>query len=635
MLRGIHKASSTWLGKGLLALVMGFLIISFAIWGIGDIFRGVTRDAALTIGGTKITVEQLREYYTNQLRQISRRAGRQIAPDQARALGIDRQLISQLVAETTLDEQAKALGLGVSNAEIASRITADPNFRGLTGQFDRARFEELIREAGFTESRYVEEQRRVMLRRQLAQSLVGEVHVPAIAVAAIDRFQNEQRSIDYVPLGPAQAGDVPVPSADMLAKYFEEHKLLFRAPEYRKVTLLSLSPTDIAKPDTVSDAEAKKYYEQHKAQYGTPEKRELRQIVYPNAEEAKAARERVAKGASFDDLVKDRGLKASDTDVGMVAKAAVIDPAIADAAFALKPSEISAPVAGRFGTVLLQVGKIEPGTQKSFEDVAAQIKRAIAEANAKTQVGDLRDKIEDERAAGATLVEAGKKFGVKTRIIETDRSGRAPDGQPIPGLPQRPDPVASAFATDIGVDNDALQLPNGGYLYYDVTTIMRSRERNLDEVKDQVAKRWRDDEIAKRLTAKTDDMLGKLKVGSALAEVASGAGLKVETAKGLQRGKPAGFLPAKVIAAVFHTPKDAPGVADGNAETERYVFRVTDVTDPKPDPASAQYKAVTDSLKNSYSDDITAEYIARLENEFGIEVNQAAINQVIGGSTTQ
>ena len=111
-------------------------------------------------------------------------------------------------------------------------------------------------------------------------------------------------------------------------------------------------------------------------------------------------------------------------------------------------------------------------------------------------------------------------------------------------MPQTPNVVAAAFASDVGVDNDALQLPDGGYLYYDVTGITPSRERTLAEVKDQVEQHWRDDEIAKRLSAKTDDMLGKLKAGASLAELAIGAGVKVETATGLQRGKPADKVPA-------------------------------------------------------------------------------------------
>ncbi len=636
MLRGIHKASSTWLGKALMAAVMGVLVISFAIWGIGDIFRGFGRNSAIKIGGTEISLEQFRDYYNDKLRQLSRRAGRPIAPEQARALGFDRQILSELVVETALDEQAKALRLGISNAEVSDRIVNDPNFKGVSGQFDRMRFEEVIRDAGYTESRYVEEQRRKMLRRQLALSIAGEVQPPAAAMAALDQYQNEQRSIDYLTLGPAQAGDIAAPAADALEKYFDEHKALFRAPEYRKVTVLSLSPADIAKPEEVSDADAKTYYEQHKAQYGAPEKREVRQIVYPNSEEAKAARERLAKGESFDDLVKARGLKVSDTDLGMVTKAAIIDPKIADAAFALKPTDVSEPVTGQFGTVLLTVGKIEPGTQKSYDEVAAQIKREIAENRARSQIGDLRDKIEDERAAGATLAEAGKKFGVKTRVIDAvDRSGRGSDGKPVADLPPRPNLVAAAFATDVGVDNDALQLPNGGYLYYDVTGITPSRERPLAEVKDQVEQHWRDDEIGKRLAAKTEDLLGKLKTGVSLADVAASAGVKVEAASGLQRGKPADKLPSNVVLAVFQMPKDGAASAEGNSQTERYVFRVTGVTDPKLDPASPQGKAIASALQNSYSDDLTAEYITRLESQFGIDVNQAAVNQVIGGGSNQ
>jgi peptidyl-prolyl cis-trans isomerase D len=636
MLRGIHKASSTWLGKGIMAVVMLVLIGSFAIWGINDIFRGFGSNAALTIGDTKISLEQFREYYNDKLRQFSRRAGRPITPDQARAFGFDRQLIGQLVAETTLDEQAKALRLGISNAEISDRIVNDPNFKGVSGQFDRMRFEQVIRDAGYTEGRFVDEQRRTILRRQIALSIAGDVKVPAAAVTALNQYQNEQRSIDYLALGPAQAGDIAAPAADVLEKYFDEHKVLFRAPEYRKITVLSLSPADIAKPDEVSDADAKAYYEQHKAAYGTPEKRELRQIVYPNAEDAKAARDKIAKGASFDDLIKERGLKASDTDLGAVTKAAIIDPAIADAAFALKPGDVSAPITGQFGTVLLTVGKIEPGSQKSYDEVAPQIKREIAEARARSQIGDLRDKIEDERAGGATLVEAGKKFGVKTRVIDAvDRAGNGPDGKAIADLPKQPNVVVSAFATDVGVDNDALQLQNGGYLYYDVTGITPSRERTLAEVKDQVAQRWRDDEIGTRLKAKADDLLGKLRAGVSLADVAKSAGVAVETASGLQRGKPADKLPQTLITAAFQAPKDGSGSAEGDAQTQRYLFRVTGVTDAAFDFASPQGKALMSTLQNSYSDDLTSEYIARLESQFGVDVNQTAVNQIVGGGTGQ
>ena len=506
MLRGIHKASSTWLGKIVLAAIMGVLVISFAIWGIGDIFRGFGVNSVAKIGNTEISIEQFRQYYTDKLQQYGRQLGRPVTPDQARALGLDRRILGQLAAEVTLDEQSKSLRLGLSDAEISQRITSDPTFRGPNGQFDRGRFEQMIRQAGFSEPRFVDEQRRVMLRRQIAQSVSGELRVPTTAMAAIYQFQNEKRAIEYLALGPAQAGDVAAPTAGELGKYFDDRKVLFRAPEFRKITLLALTPSDIAKPDAVTDAEAKTYYEQRKSTYGAPERRVLRQMVFPNAEEAAAARERIAKGLSFSDLAKERDLKDSDTEVGMVAKSDIIDPAVADAAFELKAGEVSAPVKGQFGTVLLLVDKIEPGQQKTYEDVAAQIKREIAEARARTDMGNLRDKIEDERAGGATLAETAKKLGLKSVTLEAvDRSGRAPDGKVIAELPKTPDVVNAAFTTDVGVDTDALQLPGNGFLWYDVTGITPSRERPLDEVKDQVAARWRDDEIGKRLQAKADD----------------------------------------------------------------------------------------------------------------------------------
>ena len=167
-----------------------------------------------------------------------------------------------------------------------------------------------------------------------------------------------------------------------------------------------------------------------------------------------------------------------------------------------------------------------------------------------------------------------------------------------------------------------------------MTGITPSRERPLDEVKDQVAARWRDDEIAKRLQAKADDLVGKLKAGTSLTQVASEAGLKVETANDLQRGKSGGFVPAKAIEAVFRTPKGTPASAEGGKETERFVFRVTDVADPPFDAGTPQGQAITTTLQSSYTDDLVGEYIARLENDFGVTVNQTALNQVIGGGVT-
>lgn len=642
MLRGIHKATSTWLGKAVMAVVMGFLILSFAIWGIGDIFRGFGANSVAKIGGTDISIEQFRQFYTDKVQQLGQQLRRPITPDQARGLGLDQRFLGQMLAEAAFDEEARNLRLGLSDKTIAARIMDDPNFKGLNGQFDRGRFEQIIRNAGFSEQRYVAEQRNVLLRRQIAQSISGELPVPKTMIDAVNRYQNERRSIEYVLLGAAQAGNIPDPSAEELTKYFDERKVTFRAPEYRKVTLLALTPAELAKPDAISDADAKAFYDQRKDSFGVAEKREVRQIVFPKAEEAAAAEEKIKKGATFDDIVKERGINAADTNLGLVTKRDIIDPAVADAAFALQTGQVSAPIKGTFGTVLVSVGKIEPGSQKSYEEVAQQIKQQLAEQRARNEINNLRDKIEDERAGGATLAETAKKLNLKATEIEAvDRSGRAPDGNPVAAIPRSPDAIGAVFGSDVGVDSEALQLPDGGFLYYDVTNITRSRERTLDEVKDQVIARWRADELAKRLKATADDMLGKLKgakpnegksnEGLPLAQLASENGLKVETAFGLQRGQAAAGLPASVSDAAFKIGKDEFGIADSDNGDRRYIFRVTEISVPPINPQGASPEQLKANLQASYADDVIGQYLARLENDLGVKINQQAVNQVVGG----
>src|ERR1700724_1006823 len=172
MLRGMRKASSNWLGKIIMSVVMGVLILSFAVWGIADIFRGFGQSTLAKIGGTEISTEQFRQLYTEKLQQLGRQFGRPLTMDQARAFGLDRQVLQQTIAEAALDEEARRLGLGQSDAETMRLIVSDPNFKGVNGNFDPARFQAMIRQAGFSEQRYVADQRPVSLRRPIADTIM-------------------------------------------------------------------------------------------------------------------------------------------------------------------------------------------------------------------------------------------------------------------------------------------------------------------------------------------------------------------------------------------------------------------------------------------------------------------------------
>jgi peptidyl-prolyl cis-trans isomerase D len=628
----MRKASSNWLGKTIMAVVMGVLIISFGVWGIGDIFRGFGQSTLATIGHTEISINEFRQLYTDKLQQIGRQFGRPLTSEQARAFGIDRQVLQQTIAEAALDEEARRLGLGQSDAETMRMIFSDPNFRGVGGAFDPARFQATIRQFGFSEQRYVADQRRVSLRRQIAGTISAGLEPPKMMIEALSRFQNEQRSIEYVKLDAAQAGTIDQPSPETLAGYFDDHKTQFRAPEYRKISFVAITPEEIGKWSDVSDEDAKKLFEQRRDRLGTPEKREVSQIVFPNMEEASAARTRITSGLSFEDLAKERGLNPSDVGLGMIAKSAIIDPAIAEPAFSLPSGEVSQPLQGKFGAALVKIGKIEPGVEPSYESVASNLKKDIATERARKSVGELHDRMEDERGGGASVIEASQKLGLTAVTIDAvDRSGRLPSGQLVANIPRGLDVVSQAFNSDVGVDNDPIQF-NGGYVWYDVLGITPSRERSLDEVKDQVEARWRDDQISSRLRTRATEMVQKLEQGGTLASEAAAAGMKVETASGFKRDASLPGVPAGAITAAFRTAKDGVGQTSGAGAGEWIVFRVTDVSVPPVDLASDDIKKLKATLERGLTDEQVAQYVTKLEADIGTTINQVAFAQVTGAN---
>lgn len=627
----MRKASSNWLGKTIMAVVMGVLIISFGVWGIADIFKGFGQSTVAKVGGTEISLNEFRQIYTDRLQQISRQFGRPLSPEQARAFGLDRQVLQQTIAEAALDEEARRLGLGQSDDQIRQLIMNDPNFKGVGGNFDPNRFQSVIRNFGYTEQRYVSEQRKVSLRRQITGTIGAGLEPPKAMLDVLTRFQNEQRAIEFVRLDAAQAGTIDAPSPEALAAYFEDHKVQFRAPEYRKIAFVVVSPEEIGKWSEVSDEDAKKVFDQRKDRLGTPEKRQIQQIVFPNAAEAQAARERLTSGTSFEDLGKERGLSASDVDLGLVTKSS-LDPAVGDAVFALPAGEISQPIQGRLGTSIVKVEKIEPGVEANYASVAADIKREIATERARVKVADLRDKMEDERGGGASVIDAAQKLGLTAVTIDAvDRSGRAPSGQPVSGIPQGLDVVSQAFNTDVGVDNDSISF-KGGYVWYDVLAITPSRDRNLDEVRDQVEARWRQDQIATKLKAKATEMVQKLESGGKLADEAAAIGAKVETATGFKRDDSPASVPATVVSAAFRVAKDGVGQSPVTGGTEVIVFRVTEIVDPTVDAASEAVKKLKDTLDRAQTEEQVASYVNKLETDIGTSINQAAFAQVTGAN---
>ncbi len=613
-----------------MGVVLGLIAISFAVWGIGDIFKGFGRSSLARIGGTEISIENFRQLYSERLQRLGQQLGRPITLDQARQMGIDQQLVGQIIGEMTIDERAKALRLSISDAEMARWITSNPDFAGPTGQFDRSLFEIRLRNNQTTERRFVDEQRRLLLRRQLAGTVLTGTQLPKAAMEAAERYRNEQRSIEYVLLERAQAGEIPDPTPEQLAKYFEERKALFRAPEYRKIVVLPLLPGEQAMWTTISDDDVKKAYEARRARYLTPERRALQQIVFTDPKEAQAAADRIAKGESFLDIAKERKLTEKEIDLGTLTKAAIIDQAVANAAFALKENEVSAPVKGRFGTVLVRVLKIEPEQVRPFAEVREELRKELANERARAEILPLYDKIEDERSLGRPLAEAAANLKLAVRTVEVNRQGVSPAGEPASGLPDAQRLLNAAFGTEIGVENDPLQV-QGGYVWYEVAGITPERERTLDEVKPELETRWRNDQVANLLRAKAAEMLDKLKAGTPFAEVAKAAGLKVASQADIKRGNAVAPLSGRTIDAIFRTAKDGYGTAEAAAPGEQMVFRVTAITMPEIDAKSEETTKIRDALNRGFTEDVFGGYLGYLQRQVGVTINENALKQIVSG----
>lgn len=628
VLQTLRKGASGWIAKFFLVV----LTLSFVVWGIADVFRGFGATTVASVGGTDISAEAFRRQYLDQLQQLTRRAGRAITPEQARAFGLDRQILNQMIADATLDEQAARLGLAVSDAQIAKEIADNPNFRPPGAQaFDPGYFQQLLRSNGISEQRFVDAEKRRAVRDQVLQSFGAGLAVPQVLIDAVNRFEGEMRSASYILVTPVAVGTLPAPTEDALRSYFDAHKVTFRAPEYRKIAVLALTPDSLAASETVTDEEAKSFYDKNLARFGKPERREVKQIVFTDPAEARAASEKIKAGASFADIATARGLTGKDTDLGLVAKSAILDPKIADAAFSVPVDTVSEPVEGRFGTALVEVTKIEPGAQLPFETAKDAIVADLRLDKARRALLDKHDQVEDERASGATLAEAAQKLGLALQTLDAvDRSGRDPQGNTLT-IPGGTDVVAGAFATQPGVETDTIQLPqNGGFVWYETVGITPARDRTFEEAKDAVAARWTEAETDKAIEAKATELLKQAEGGKPLAEVAGAAGLPIQVAEPLRRGRAEGPFTAESITSVFDVKEGGFGIAIAATEPDRVVFQVTRVMVPQTTPDTTRVAA---ELSRQLENDVLLQYLDAIQKEIGVKVNDRVFAQAVGAGT--
>ncbi len=630
MLELMRNAAQGVVGKAVMTVVMALIIVSFVIWGVGDMLRGFTSTTVASVGGVKITAQEYHSEYQRTLEQYQRRLRQPLTNEQAHAIGLDRQVLQRLLSEAAVDEETRTLGLGVSVGALRAMITSNPNFRDKSGAFDAARFEGALRNMDMNEQGFVSDLRKQTLRQFVVAALTTGIVAPKADIQAEADYEGQTRSVDYFVLPASAAGEIPAPSGEALKAFFNDRKATYRAPEYRSMNIVTLEPETIANPAEVSDADARAAYERlagKDPRFGSPEKRDLQQILFPDDAKAAAAEAKIKAGASFEDIVKERGMQPEDAELGETTRDAMLDKAEADAVFALPQGGVSSVLQTPFGPAIVRVESITPSTFKPYAEVADEVKRQVSASRAGDKIQALHDKIEDMRVSGKTLVEAAKAVGLTARTIAAvDANGDDPSGAAV-ALPDKAELLRAAFASDVGLDEAPLPTKDGGFVWFMITKVDPAHDRTFEESKSEVEKQWRAEQIDKALAARADDLLKQIRAGASVAEVAKSAGVEARTAIDIHRDEKSG-LPRSVVAAIFRQPAD--GADSAATPGGRAVFKITADKTPSIDFADPRVKQIAAELDASTRDSLLEQYVEALRRSLGVVVHQGVLRSAEG-----
>jgi peptidyl-prolyl cis-trans isomerase D len=621
-------------------ILLGLLIVAFAIWGIGDyIVRGPSNSGALaTVGKTQITVNEFQQAYKDELQSIARKLGRALTPEQAQVLGVPPRALARLIGTAAIDLHANNLGVTIADPLVASIIKADPQFQGVGGEFSRDQFRRILAQRGYrSEEEYIRASRRDLLREQLTETLSAGVTPQQFLIDAVHRFRDETRVIEHLTPDFTKLVTVAEPAEDKLKEFFEQNKRQYIALEERKANLLLVTRDTALARVKIGDDEVKAAYEAAKDSYDVPEKRRVSQLTFADKAAAEKAYAELSKAKDFNEAATKLGFPAADIQLGLLTKAEMIDPKIAEAAFKLKKDELSPPVAGQFSTVLLRITEIQPGKQRSFNEVKGEVRDRIAAERVSQELQSIHEKVEAGRAKGTPLKEIADELKLPFQEIPAvNRLGKTNDGTVVIAHADAGRIAEAFFAATPGVETDIIELSDTGFAWFDLLGVTPERQRDFEEVKAEVRAHFMEAERRKEIASRVAKEIEGLQPGEGLDRIAKALGGKVERTAPVKRNAtppPAGFT-AALLQQAFTLPKggvtSAPTV-DGKSRT---IIRVADVI-AAPPPTDDRIAALKADLIRQMRIDILDQYVAGLRTRYGFAVNEKLVMEAMGAQPAQ
>ena len=609
-------------------LLFGMLIASFAVWGIGDVFRGTSRERTIAeIGGDPILMQDYTQALTREINRISQRLGSRLDMDQARAFGIPDQVLDRMIGRALFDRKAGELGLLVTDDQIRRLIAQQDAFKDDFGNFDRFRFERQLQSLGMGEGEYVATIRRDIIRQQLAGAVSEAVTAPRQLVEALYSYRSERRVAQYVLVRNDSITDMAAPNEPALEAFHKKFSGRFMAPARRAVTLVQLSAADLAAESSVTEAQLRETFEARFEDFVTPERRNLEQIVFQDETQAREAKTRLDGGDYFATVAEEMTGE-PPIELGAMERD-VLPPELAEAAFALSEGAASAPVESALGWHILRMVKVEPRQEPTFEELREKLAEDIAMEIAIDSMVSIANQLDDELGAGASLEEAAQALALTPRRIETiDRQGKNLAGEPVEGLPTDRF-LELAFETEIGRESLLTETGNGDFFILRVDSVTPAQLRPLDEVRAEVTELWRSAQRAKLAREQAEALAERVKVGNEFAVVAAEAGLTIATTKPINRfetataNTPSPALASKLFQIVVGKVTTSPA-AEGHL-----VAKLIEVVAADPYTDSDTVGVVREGLVSSLQSDLLEQFLASMRGEYGVEIEEQALNELL------
>ena len=487
---------------------LGLLALSFGIWGVGD-FIGTSKlspGVALKAGRAELKTQSVQRRFVRELERFREAMGGQAVDDAVIKRSVMASMMDDMTRATIVDAAALDLGITVSRDQIREMIMKNESFQQ-NGKFSQMRFDEALNQNQLTEAAYVELMQISLRNAEVMLPVAVNAYAPDTLIDALFAYRSETRVADTLLIPAATMTLQKTPTDDELKAVYDKNIAAFTAPEFRKLTILTLGATDLVKPESIDDAEVKTYYEQNTARYQTPESRHIVQLIFETKEKAEAARAQAATGDTLETVAK----KANANDVVDLGNLTADSPLakMIGAAFTAPSNEISQPIQSDLGWHLFETKSVTPQTVKTFDEAKEEIRKAIAADKGADAVYDASTHMEDALASGTPVAEVAKMIGARLdEVGPIDQGGKNTAGFPLPNLFDPKNFLPTAFTTPAGKDSKLMDLPtHDGYYVIHVDEVTPPTPKPLIDVRAQAVALWEADARTAQAQAVADKLV--------------------------------------------------------------------------------------------------------------------------------